>query len=79
MVVSLRSALSSGTEYPPIRIREDRQFSRLIRRVQDYARNVSSWLCVDGPGLTRVFWWWCKLVGCSYVFGLFARYDDRWP
>jgi len=21
----------------------------------------------------------CKLVGCSYVFGLFARYDDRWP
>ncbi len=21
----------------------------------------------------------CRLVGCSYVFGLFARCDDRWP
>jgi len=21
----------------------------------------------------------CKLVGFSYVSGLFVRYDDRWP
>jgi len=33
------------------------------------------WTAPDWQG----FFWWCKLVGCSYVFGLFARYDDRWP
>jgi len=34
------------------------------------------WTAPDWQGF---FGWWCKLVGCSYVFGLFARYDDRWP
>ncbi len=26
-----------------------------------------------------LFWRGCKLVGCGYVFGLFVRYDNRWP
>ncbi len=34
------------------------------------------WTAPEWQGL---FWRWCKLVGCSYVSGLFARYDDRWP
>ncbi len=40
---------------------------------------VRLWLCVDGPGLARVVLTVMQAVGCSYVFGLFARHDDRWP
>ncbi len=45
-------------------------------RTCDRFRPSYVWTAPDWQGL---FWRWCKLVGCGYVFGLFARCDDRWP